>query len=87
MIIANYVSNRPNMGETATYEDFYKFLGTRPNRLGVMARLYPELTASFLTESLFNVFYKSGTPKKFESTNAMMFEWEIETNHKVRLAA
>lgn len=80
MIIANYVSNRPNMGETATYEDFYKFLGTRPNRLGVMARLYPELTASFLTESLFNVFYKSGTPKKFESTNAMMFEWEIETN-------
>ncbi len=85
MIIAQYVTNRPTMSETQTYEDFYKFLGTRPNRLGVMARLYPELTASFLTESLFNVFYKSGTPKKFESTNALMFDWEIETNYIKRV--
>ena len=85
MIIAQYVTNRPTMSETQTYEDFYKFLGTRPNRLGVMARLYPELTASFLTESLFNVFYKSGTPKKFESTNALMFDWETETNHIKRV--
>ncbi len=27
MIIANFVSNPPTMGDTRTYEDFYKFLG------------------------------------------------------------
>ena len=27
MIVANFVTNRPTMGETRTYEDFYKFLG------------------------------------------------------------
>ena len=32
MIVANFVTNRPTMGETRTYEDFYKFLGTRQAR-------------------------------------------------------
>ena len=52
MIVANFVSNRPTMSETRTYEDFYKFLGTRPTKLAVFSRLYRELTASYLTESL-----------------------------------
>ena len=49
MIVANFVTNRATMGDTRTYEDFYKFLGTKPTRLGVVSRLYPELTASYLT--------------------------------------
>ena len=52
MLVASFVTNRPTMGDTRTYEDFSKFLGERPHRLGVVSRLYPELTATFLTEAL-----------------------------------
>lgn len=41
MLVANYVSNRPTMGATRTYEDFGKFLGEKAHRLGVISRLYP----------------------------------------------
>lgn len=85
MIVANYVSNRPNMSETKTYEDFYKFLGTRPTRLGVMARLYPELTASYLTESLRNIFYMGNKTEKYKSIDSMYFEWDVETNYIKRV--
>lgn len=86
MIIANFTTNRPTMSETRTYEDFYKFLGTRPAKLGVVSRLYPELTASYLTESLRNIFYqenKSGN--KYQSINSMYFEWDVETNYIKRV--
>ena len=79
MIVANFVSNRPTMSETRTYEDFYKFLGTRPTKLGVVSRLYPELTASYLTESLRNIFYqdvKSGN--KYQSIDSMYFDGKLK---------
>ncbi len=78
MIVANFVTNRATMGDTRTYEDFYKFLGTRPYKLGVVSRLYPELTATYLTESLRNIFYqdrKAGN--KYQSIDSMYFEWEV----------
>lgn len=78
MIVANFVTNRPTMSDTRTYEDFYKFLGTKPYKLGVVSRLYPELTASYLTESLRNIFYqnrKSGN--RYQSIDSMYFEWEV----------
>jgi hypothetical protein len=46
------------MGDTRTYEDFYKYVGVKPTRLGVVTRMYEDLTASFLTDSLRNVFYR-----------------------------
>jgi hypothetical protein len=58
MVIASFVTNRATMSDTRTYEDFYKFLGTRPHKLGLVSRLYPDLTASYLTESLKNIFYQ-----------------------------
>lgn len=81
MIVANYVTVRPTQSETYTYEDFYKFLGTKPHRLGVVSRMFPDLTASFLTDTLMNV-YHNDTKKsnKFQSIDSMMFEWDIETN-------
>ena len=85
MIVANFVSNRPTQSETKTYEDFYKFLGTRPTRLGVMARLYPELTASYLTESLRNIFYMGNKTEKYRSIDSMYFEWDVETNYIKRV--
>lgn len=86
MIVANFVTNRPTMGETRTYEDFYKFLGTKPTRLGVVSRLYPELTASYLTESLRNIFYMdTKSSSKYRSIDSMYFEWEVETNYIKRV--
>lgn len=90
MRISGFTTIRPNMSETRTYEDFSKFLGTRPERLGLVARLYPHLTASYLTDALRNVFYAdSNKTPKFQSINAMMFEWELETNYikRVEIAA
>jgi hypothetical protein len=86
MLVANFVTNRPTMSETRTYEDFSKFLGERPHRLGVVSRLYPELTATFLTESIRNIFY--GDTKKangFQNIDATYFEWEVETNYIKRI--
>ena len=86
MLVANFVTNRPTMGDTRTYEDFSKFLGERPHRLGVVSRLYPELTATFLTESLRNIFY--GDTKKangFQNIDSTYFEWEVETNYIKRI--
>lgn len=86
MIIANFVSNRATMSDTRTYEDFYKFLGTRPTKLGVVSRLYPELTASYLTESLRNIFYQdTKSNNKYQSIDSMYFEWEVETNYIKRV--
>ena len=50
----------------------------RPHRLGVVSRLYPELTATFLTESLRNIYY--GDTKKtngFSAIDSTYFEWEV----------
>ena len=69
MLVASFVTNRPTMGTTRTYEDFSKFLGERPHRLGVVSRLYPELTATFLTESLRNIYY--GDTKKTNGFSAI----------------
>lgn len=86
MIIANFVTNRATMSDTRTYEDFYKFLGTRPTKLGVVSRLYPELTASYLTESLRNIFYQNAkSGNKYQSIDSMYFEWEVETNYIKRV--
>lgn len=61
-------------------------MGSRPHRLGVVSRLYPHLTATFLTEALRNVVY--GDNKKsngFQSIDSTYFEWEIETNYIKRV--
>ena len=86
MTIAKFTTVRPTMSDTRTYEDFYKFLGTKPYKMGIVSRLYPDLTASYLTESLRNIFYqgrKSGN--KYQSIDSLYFEWSIETNQIKRI--
>lgn len=86
MLVANFTTVRPSMGETRTYEDFYKFLGTRPARLGIVSKMYEDLTASYLTESLRNIVYLDNKPKdKYHSLDAMYYEWEVETNQIKRI--
>lgn len=68
--------------DTRTYEDFYKYLGIKPTRLGIVSRMYDDLTASFLTESLKNIFYQDakGSGNKYQSVNALAYDWDISTN-------
>ena len=86
MQISSFTSVRPTMSETRTYEDFSKFLGTNPKRLGIVSRLYEDCTASYLTESLKNIFYQDRkSNNKYQSLDSMYFDWEIETNNIKRV--
>lgn len=86
MLVANFTTQVPTMGNTRTYEDFYKFLGVKPERLGVVARLYPQNTAEYLTTSLKNIFYNNAKGgNKFQRLNSLMYEYEIETNQIKRI--
>lgn len=89
MIVANYISVKPEMAHSRTYEDFYKFLGSRPKMMGVMARMNTHNTATFLTEALMNVYYNNKTVNKFQPINSLMIEWEIDVEFikKVHFAA
>ena len=89
MIVASYVNIKPEMAHSRTYEDFYKFLGSRPQMMGVMARMYPHNTATFLTEALMNVYYNSKSVNKFQPINSLMVEWEIDVEFikRVKFAA
>lgn len=62
---------------------------TRPKMMGVMARMNPHNTATFLTEGLMNVYYNSKSVNKFQPINSLMVEWEIDVEFvkKVEFAA
>ncbi len=76
---------KATMGTTKTYEDFHKFLGAKPHRLGVVARHYQDLTASYLTESLMNIYSNTTKPTKFQNIDALVFEWEVDTDYIKRV--
>lgn len=83
MIVANFTTVKPEMAHSRTYEDFSKFLGERPERLGIVSRMKPfeKMTASYLTEAVGNVV-TNGTTKanKYQPLDSFSFEWEIEQN-------
>lgn len=89
MYIASYTNVKPEVASARTYEDFYKFLGQRPKFMGVMARMSPNNTVSFLTEGLGNIFYNQKQTSKFQPINSLCVEWNIETEFikKVAFAA
>ena len=67
--------------DTKTYEDWSKYLGVRPHRMGVVARMYTDNTLNFLTDGLRNIFYNDEKANKFQLSSSLLFEWEIETNY------
>lgn len=80
MLVANFTSRIPTMGNTQTYEDWSKYLAVKPHRFGVIARRYPDNTLNFITDGLSNVFYNNERKKgSFQATNALMYEWNVET--------
>jgi hypothetical protein len=80
MKVFDMTTVKPNMGSTKTYEDFAKFLGAAPHRLGIVSRMFPDLTASYLTESLMNIYTNQTSVSKFQSIDAFVFEWEIDVD-------
>lgn len=63
--------------DTKTYEDWSKYLGVRPHRLGVVARMYTDNTLNFITDGLRNVFYKGEKASTYELSSSLLFEWEV----------
>ena len=82
MLVANYTTVRPEMGQTRTLEDFGKFLGTKAHRMGVLARLYPENTITALTDLLGNIWMGDSKKKlnQFNNIDSTYFEWNVEVN-------
>lgn len=76
-VIASFVTVRPEMASTRTYQDFSKFLGEKPKRIGLVSQMYSKYTASYLTEGLGNIFYMQKKGSKFQKINSLAFEWEI----------
>lgn len=85
-LIAQFTTIKPELAHSRTYEDFSKFIGDKPKRLGLVDQMYPEFTASFLTEGLGNVIYNKKTSgNSFQKINALSFEWEVGTNFIKRI--
>lgn len=75
MRITSFSSSHAQMSQTRTYEDFHKWLGERPERLGLVSQLYKQYTATALTESLMNVYASSKDKSgKFQSINSFLVE-------------
>lgn len=47
--------------------------------------MYTDNTLSFITDGLRNVFYKDSDADKFQISNSLLFEWQIETNNVKRI--
>lgn len=85
MKVATFTNVNPNMSNTRTYEDFSKWIGEKPSRFGVVARMFQNNTATYITEALGNVFELNNSKSKFQSVNSLLYEWEIETNEIKRI--
>lgn len=85
-LIAQFTTIKPELAHSRTYQDFSKFLGDKPKRLGLVDTMYPEYTASFLTEGLGNIFYnKKKSGNSFQPIHSLRFEWEIQVNFIKRI--
>ena len=51
-----------------------------------MARLYPNNTATFLTESLMNIYYNGQTTNKFQPINSLQIQWELDVEFVKKVA-
>ena len=79
MRISGFTTTRPNMPTTRTYEDFMKFLGANPARLGIVSTLYDQYTATHLTEALMNTYTMEKGKKGFQSINSFLIEWDLQS--------
>ena len=74
-------SLQDNNLQTKTYEDWSKYLGSKPHRIGVVARMYTDNTLNFITDGLRNIFYKDKKADQFQLSSSLLFEWVVESNN------
>lgn len=85
-IKVNFTTVRPDMAHTRTAKDWYTFLGMRAENMGILAKLYPNRTASYFTEQFGNVIYNgSKGSNKYQNLNTLAFSWEVQMNEIVRI--
>lgn len=65
--------------DTKTYEDWSKYVGQRPQNFGVVARMFKENTLNYLLDGLQNVYENGTKASKYQVTDSLAFEWEVET--------
>ena len=63
-LIAEFTTIKPELAHTKTYEDFYKFIGAKPHRMGIVSTMYKHMTSSYLTEGLGNIIYNKKQSKE-----------------------
>lgn len=85
MRISGFTTVRPDMAGTRTYQNFMRFLGARPERLGIVSRLYEDYTATALTEALMNTVTLEKGKKGLKSINSFLVEWDLQVNKIERI--
>ena len=84
--IGGFTTVRPEPHGTRTYEDFSKFLGVKPARIGLVATLYDQYTFTGLTDALMNTFTNEKVSKNsWQRINEYLYEWELEVNRIKRV--
>lgn len=63
-----------------------QYLGARPARLGIVATLYDQYSATHLTEALMNTITRTNKKVSFNSQNSFMVEWDIAVKKVKRVA-
>jgi hypothetical protein len=78
-----------NMSKTRTIQSFGTLLRDKPEKLGQVVSMRPDLSISMLTEALRNVYKNSKEVSSFQPINAMAIEWQIDVNFikRVKLVA
>jgi len=70
-----------NMSATRSVQNFGTLLRDKPEKLGQVVSMRPDLSVSMLTEALKNVYKNSKDSKSgYTPINAMAIEWEIDVN-------
>jgi len=70
-----------HISDTRTVANFGTYLGKQPEKLGLVLKMFPKLSVSFLTEALGHVYKNGKTGKnKFQSISALSVEWQIDVN-------
>ena len=86
MRISGFTSVRPDMPHTRTFEDFNKWLGSNPTRLGIVSSLYDQYTASYLTEAIGNLYtLDRGKQNEFQKADSFVVEWDLRINNIKRV--
>ncbi len=67
-------------GDMKSVQHFGSFLGSNTKKLGLVATLYSNLSATYLTDSLMNIYFNEQSGNPYQPIDAMVFEWEIDVN-------